>query len=441
MTFSVPFEPFPPDEPGVAGKDPLLRHAFRGAITAADAYRAVRQALRVDRDAFRVGNRFYPKDRFREIAFVALGNASASMSLATVHALGDRVTQGFVVGPEEPPAEVPFRFQKSGGVAFGSSEARSGCGAVQELAGGLGSRDLLVVLLSAGALEVLALPPEGTDGTSWSGWLNGLLQSGSTGAEVALLARLFGSGAVAGRLARAAGDATVATLIVERGDGPSRLGGGPTCPPTESEREEARAVLDRLGLSSRLSSNERALLVEDPTRSHPLPPNVHRPVVIAQPGDALRGAAEAIAERKWFPRRGILPAGEGPEAAANTFLDRVEQEIGRAGDVRATGDRRRLAVLATTTLGLPEGVDERNGFGRFLRTAADRVRRRGTVIGLLRTAGAPKDALGAPGRLVAAATGSTTASQPFQYRSISMRSGITDVGCLAVALVPFEGTS
>ncbi len=343
MTFSVPFEPFPPDEPGVAGKDPLLRHAFRGAITAADAYRAVRQALRVDRDAFRVGNRFYPKDRFREIAFVALGNASASMSLATVHALGDRVTQGFVVGPEEPPAEVPFRFQKSGGVAFGSSEARSGCGAVQELAGGLGSRDLLVVLLSAGALEVLALPPEGTDGTSWSGWLNGLLQSGSTGAEVALLARLFGSGAVAGRLARAAGDATVATLIVERGDGPSRLGGGPTCPPTESEREEARAVLDRLGLSSRLSSNERALL----GGSDPIPPSPaerassggHRPArrCPSRRGRSDRGTKVVPAPRDTSGGRRSGGCGEHlsrPRGAG----DRARG--GRAGDGASSGSRR-----------------------------------------------------------------------------------------------------
>jgi glycerate-2-kinase len=439
VTFSYPFEPIPPEDPGAAGKDPLVRHAYQGAVTSADAYRGLRQVVRFDQHVLRLGNRFVARDRYREIAFVALGNAATSMSLGLVQALGERVTQGFIAGPEEPPAEVPFRFLPLRPNSFGAAASTEICSSVLELAQGLGAHDLLLVLLSAGALEALALPPSGLSGGAWSEWLASLQHAGATGGEIALLARIYGSGAVGGVLARAAGEADVETLIVDRGDGPARVGGGPTILPSDAERGEAQLVLDRLHAFPQGTVRTGLPPIGELPRPAPLPTTVQRPVVIAQPSDALRGAAEAIAERKWVPRLGSLALNDPPEAAASAFLTQVEAAVQAIGDPPGTSDQRGLIVLSGTTLGVPEGVDERAAFGAFLRTAAQRMRRRGTVIALLRTAGAPDDPLGPPGRLVAAVEGDGRPG-PFVYRSLRMRSGITDVGCIAVAVIPFRGT-
>ena len=109
MIGQFPWDPFPPGEPDPKGPDPIPAVAYRGAVTAADAYHALRLALRRESGTLRVGNRFFPDGRFRELAFLAVGNAANSMALAALHAVGQRLTQGFLAGPEPVAAEIPFR--------------------------------------------------------------------------------------------------------------------------------------------------------------------------------------------------------------------------------------------------------------------------------------------------------------------------------------------
>ena len=157
-----PFDPFDPERsPDPIEEDHVHRLAVRAAVTGADAYRLTRAAVRRDEGILRVGNRFVPLSRYREIAFVAVGRASVSQALAVVHALGDAVTQGFVIGPVPLPTEVPFRSLERPSEGAGHSAAADAGAAVRELAEGLGPNDLLLVLLSAGALGYLALPPVG----------------------------------------------------------------------------------------------------------------------------------------------------------------------------------------------------------------------------------------------------------------------------------------
>ena len=100
MIGRFPWEPFPQEEPEPKGPDPVPRGAFQAAVTAADAYRSVRAALRREEGVLRVGNRFVADWRYRQVAFVAIGNAANSMALGALHAVGDRLTQGFLAGPE-----------------------------------------------------------------------------------------------------------------------------------------------------------------------------------------------------------------------------------------------------------------------------------------------------------------------------------------------------
>ena len=165
--------PFSVDEKATKGEGAyaLPRKAFRGAVTSADAYRATRAAVRLEGDTLRIGNRFVPVARYREIAFIAAGNAATSQALAVVRGLGSRLTQGFVAGPEAAPPEIPFRSVRVPRGLPGTREGTEAAGLALELAGGLGAGDLLIVLLSGGAAGALALTEPKTTPPDPATWI------------------------------------------------------------------------------------------------------------------------------------------------------------------------------------------------------------------------------------------------------------------------------
>jgi hypothetical protein len=486
-----PWEPFPPGEPDPKGPDPVHSLAFRAAVTAADAYHAVRLAVRREAGTLRVGNRFVPDGRYREVAFLALGNAANSMALGALHAIGDRLTQGFLAGPDPVLPELPFRGVEVSLGWPGDPAASAVVTAAKEIAGGLTEQDLLLVLLSPGALRVLAEPPEGMTPEQFSGLLEQAYTRGATGREVGLIARVLGTGGVGGRLASFAPRADVATLLVDRGDGPTVLGGGPMQPVSTAEQAEVTALLARLQLADDLPAGGRDALRGEP--STPVAGRTARPVVVTGPADALRAASDAVFDKGWTVRLAFLEIRDGPEAAAERFLERAES-LYRAESLAADSRTKGVAAFAMATLGLPEGLDEGPALGRFLSRAHELLRRREMSVGLFRTGGdlraarelpellqvyRPRDqdvvdrlrsqgdltavehlrlsehlarpsadrnpsaALPQrtgraypPGAVVGAPTEPGGKVYPNRARAVRMRSGITDVGCLAIALYP-----
>jgi len=428
-----PWDPFPPGEPDPKGPDPVHSLAYRSAVSAADAYHAVRQALRRDAGTLRVGNRFVPDGRYREVAFLAFGNAANSMALGALHALGNRLTQGFLAGPEPVSDEVPFRGVTIAPGWPGDPAAESVVAAATELGGELAESDLLVILLSPGALRALAAPPPGASPGEFADLLAQAHARGATGREVGLLARVLGTGGVGGRLAAAVPRADVVTLVVERGDGATVLGGGPTVPVTEAERTEARAVLARTGLARPVPPVEDATPLASGATDRP---SHVRPVVVTGPADALRAASDSVFDKGWTVRLAFLELRDDPDTAADRFLDQSETLY--AGEALTRESRTKgVATFAMTTLGLPEGVTEGPALGRFLTRARDRLRRREMSVGLFRTAGdpAPRPEF-PPGAVVGAPTEPDEGAPRDRARAVRMRPGITDVGCLAVALFP-----
>jgi glycerate-2-kinase len=433
---SFPWEPFPPGEPDPKGPDPVHAIAYRAAVTGADAYHAVRLALRREAGTLRVGNRFVADGRYREVAFLALGNAANSMALAALHALGNRLTQGFLAGPEPVPAEIPFR-----GVAVppgwpGAPVATTVVEAASEIARDLTEQDLLLVLLSPGALRALATPPEGMAPEQFAELLRTAHEHGATGREVGLLARVLGTGGVGGRLARSAPKADVATLVVERGDGTSVLGGGPMREVDPTERVAARAVAERCGVAPSVPPG--AWTPAEP----PLPSaqgTVARPVVVAAPSDALRAAADAVFDKGWSSRLATLEVREPADAAAPAILARSE-ELRIAERMTPESRTKGVATFSMATLGLPEGLDEGPALGQFLTIARVALRRRESSVGLFRTSGDVGGPAFPPGAVVGAPTDTETTVPLDRARALRMRRGITDVGCLCVVLYPKPGS-
>ena len=436
MIGAFPWDPFPPGEPEPKGPDPVQSLAFRAAVTAADAYRSVRLALRREQGTLRVGNRFVADGRYREVAFLAFGHAANSMALAALQVLGDRLTQGFVAGPEPVLPELPFRGVVIAPGWGGSPNAPTAVAAAREIAGSLTEQDLLLVLLSPGAVRALAAPPAGMTEEEFSRALQSAYEAGATGREVGLLVRVLGAGCVGGRLAGMVGRSDVTTLVVERGDGPMLVGGGPMQPVLPEERTEARAVLERLGLGAAFPPG--ALVPGPRPVDRPLPRGgrrVDRPVLVAAPSDALRAAADAVFDKGWTSRLAFLEIREEAGTAAGTFVARTEELI-VAEALTEESRTKGVASFAMTTLGLPEGVDEGPALGRFLGAVRGGIRRREMSVGLFRTAGAVGSDEFPAGAVIGAPTDPKARERPGRARAVPMRKGVTDVGLLAVALCP-----
>ncbi len=438
MIGRFPWDPFPPGEPEALGPDPLHVALYRGAVTGADAYRSVRLALRLEGSVLRIGNRFVPEGRYREVAFLAAGNAANSMALAALDVLGDRLTQGFLAGPEPPLSRLPFRGATVGPGWGGADAAAEVVAAAREIVAELRASDLFLLLLSPGAGRGLVLPPAGMAPAEFSSFLEGAHARGASGRDVALLARVLGTGGAGGRLVPATTAADVETLLVDRGDGPARVGGGPTIPLSPDERTEARAAIARLGLGGELPLPAATALGPAGGPEASLPETVRRPVVVAGPSDALRGAADSAFDRGWTSRVAFLELKDEPIRAADRFLERTEALVAGEG-TRPSGERAKgVVAVAMLTLDLPEGADDALEQRRFVERARDRLRRREMSVGLYATAG-PLAPGGGPGGFVVGAPGDPELKRPpGEIRPLPMRAGITDVGLVAVAVCAEE---
>lgn len=421
--------------PGEWDPGPLLSQAYRAAVTGADAYRAVRLAVQIDRGILRAGNRFLRVDRFRELAFIALGNASASMALGVQRTLGEQLTQGYVAGPVPLPPEVPFRSVTIPAGSPGTAEALRVAGSVRELAEGLHSDDLLLLLLSPGAFSFLVEPPPGAEAGPWFQLL-GRLEAHAGPSASALVARVSAAGLVGGGLLPRAEGPRVEALVVDDGTGAALIGGGPTVPVSSQERYEARTLLQSLGLSASLptTAGSAPLSAANPT----LRPLASKPVVIASPADGLRSAGDHFSDRRWLTRLASVTVPGGPEDLARMLGTRAEEEF-RKLPSRPMGPEGRpaagLAVFAGAPLCVSEGMPLPGARDRFFAEMARELARRDAIVALLPTAG-DLDTTPAGGFLSLSRPGRGRPAEP-RRSPLGMPSGITDVGSIAVWLLPF----
>lgn len=426
--------------------------AFRTAIEGADAYRAVRAGLRLHDDILRIGNRFVSVDRFREIAFIALGNAGGAMALAAQEMLGERLTQGLTAGAVPPPDALQFQSVSVPDAWPGSPQSATALASVMELAGGLHTEDLLLLLLSPGALSVTAGPPTGWDPGQWRDLLQ-QVTARSGPVDAVRVARVLGTGAVGGRLGGAVKEPLVVTLVIDRGEGPEWVGGGPTIPLRPEEPAVARNLVPGTAASS--SRREPTTLVGK---------NVHRPVVVTGPADAVEAAGNLLAGQGWISRMVSLHLSGSPDEVASQFVEGAEvirrdqvaeprRRASGAAEVEsgtalpsipvpstatpsARPESRGVAVFASATFNTIEGGEGAAEVRAFLQAASRQSSRRETYVGALRTAGEIAGRGGGAGSWLGRRVG-TDPSTALALETFSVRAGFTDVGTMLVGFVPW----
>lgn len=405
-----------------------LVEVLTSAIRGADAYAAVRRAVKNEENVLRIGNRFVRRSKVKEVAFLAVGHCAAAMARAFHDALGELVTQGLVGGPEPPPDPWPFLFRKVTDPMLPSPAGVAFCAEALELAGGLGEHDLFVPLISPGALGMLASPPPGLALGDFRELLGEVARSPEAATDLPRVAAAL-SMTQGGRLGAAARTTRVEALLVERGDGGRALGAGPTVPPDPRTPVAAREVLERRRLFNGLPAALRETLTPDAAISSFDVARIHN-VVVAGPADALDTAGAEAAERKHRPSLVNLHDTSSPELAAASLLRAMDQKAPKASRQEGSG----IALFSGLSLGVPEGGETREVVGRFLKAARDGISHREVSVALMSTVGSIRPEATPSGGIVDARTPfATEAFRPAAPGALDLRPGFTDVGAIAVA--------
>lgn len=235
-------------------------------VRAADPYRAVREALRLDGGTLRAAGRGFDLSTVNHVLVLGAGKAVISMARA-VHdllagSLGSRLygivnadertaTAPVIDGIEVIPASHPLP----------NDPGMEGARRILDLAKLADAQELILVLLSGGASALLPLPETGVS-LEHKRLVTRMLKdaSGATIEELNCVRKHL-SAIKGGKLARAAAPAAVVTLIISDviGDPIDAIGSGPTAPdPTTCG--DACQILIRHGVWDRLPDGVRGAL-------------------------------------------------------------------------------------------------------------------------------------------------------------------------------------
>jgi hypothetical protein len=416
---------------GSAGTD--LITLASAAIRGADAYAAVRRAVHLEEGVVRVGNRFFRRDQIRELAFLAVGNAAVAMATALDAALGDLISQGLILSAVRPRDPPEFSFVHVPDPTLPCREGQRAAEQVRELLGSLTDRDLLVPLISPGALGALAEPPKGVPWEEYRSILEPVLQS-PLGER--LLPEVMGrlSPLQGGGLLRMAPKTPVEALVVERGDGGQSVGAGPTISRFSPAAHAVRARLKEAGLWDSWPAWAREALETEPSKPRSASIEAHT-VVVAGPSDALEEAGAEANHRDRYSRLVSLHDEAPPDGAAERLLSAVEEYAPSLSNSRTRG----YALFQGLSLGRPEGAEDFTVLADFLGRIHRDLRRREVAVLVFRTAGSLPPPRGAAGGIASA---QVPLGPPGSGTVLDLEPGFTDVGPIAIAWIgpPGSGT-
>jgi len=309
-------------------------------IRGADPERATRDALAVDGDRLEITtdeSTTIDLAQFDRILVLGGGKAAPGVTRAVDAALGDRISDGLLVVPEDDPAvgdSIGAVAVEGGGHPDPTPEGAAATEELLELAESADERTLVLAVVTGGASALLASPAGdlGVGDLRRSG--RALLNAGA-GIDEINAVRKHTSEVKGGRLAETAAPATVVTLSVSDvvGDPPGVIGSGPTAPDATSY-DDALDVFARYGVDVPAVHEhlEAGAAGDHPETPGPDSPAADVPThVVAGNRTAIDTAAEAARERDYEPL--VLSSRVRGEAtgAAPTHVA-IAEEAATAGE-------------------------------------------------------------------------------------------------------------
>ena len=279
----------------VAGPSDMLLSLYDAAIAGADPGAATARAI----DALKI-----PRDR--RILLFAIGKAASPMAAATVQTLLKSLHQivgGVMVTPDGERAPYPTVHALQSDHPVPGAASQLAADKIGEVSAGRRATDTAIVLVSGGASSLIAAPLGGHRHEDLIALYQLLLASGLDITAMNTVRKRFsrwGAGRLALRLAPAATHCLAVSDVP--GDAVAVIGSGP-CTPDDTTAGDVTAILDRAGLSSKLSPAFREYLTgvargvaaETPKRHHPAFAHVTSRVVASNRGALDSVAAEAVA--------------------------------------------------------------------------------------------------------------------------------------------------
>ncbi len=243
----------------------MIEEMYQAALRAADPRIAVRDALTIDDRGVSIAGQHV--DLAGRLVVIAVGKAAVTMAQGTVDALGDRIDSGIAITKDGHSGDVSLpRFDiYEAGHPIPDERGVAATRQAVALAASSGPDDLLLALISGGGSALFEAPKPPVSLADLAAMTDLLLKAGAPIEELNA-ARTPLSQVKGGGLLRAAGSATVATLILSDvlGNDPAIIASGPTVSGAASNAG-SRAVLERYGLWEQVSESIRmALTAPDP---------------------------------------------------------------------------------------------------------------------------------------------------------------------------------
>ena len=237
---------------GEATPSAELIQIFSAALAAADPYRAVLNAAKLEHGCLTVAGAAYPLEAFSRIVVVGAGKAAAQMALAVEALLGGRLSAGLIVVKEGHTAKLGRVVQIEASHPVPDESGVEGARRILEMVRAADERTLVVCLLSGGASALLVAPVAGVTLQDKQEITALLLKAGASIGELNAVRKHL-SAVKGGRLAQAAHPAQMVTMILSDviGDRLDVIASGPTAP-DGSSFADAWSVIEKYELKEKI---------------------------------------------------------------------------------------------------------------------------------------------------------------------------------------------
>lgn len=342
----------------------MLTEIFNAALAAADPYRAVLDAVKLEGNRLRAGDADYDLTAYRRIIVIGAGKATARMALAVEELLDERISAGLVIVKEGHVALLRRIEQVEATHPMPGEAGATAARRVLDMLRAADQRTLAICLLSGGASALLVAPAGGVTLQDKQQATGLLLNAGASIDELNAVRKHL-SAVKGGRLVQAAYPAQVLALTLSDviGDRLDVIASGLTAPDASSFAE-AWTVIEKYGLREKISARTRdylrrgmAGLETETIKSDDPCFAATRNVIVGSLGLALAAASEK-ARRLGYATE-IIGAGlQGEARAAAQFL--AQRACGTLAEMQPSERRCLLSGGETTVTVRGTGQGGRN---------------------------------------------------------------------------------
>ena len=201
-----------------------------------------------------------PDQRLWLLAFGKAAHPMAAAAVSSLEGEGRVVAAGVVIAPDELPSPHPMITALAGDHPIPGRRSVAAAQRIGELAAGVRSDDLALVLISGGATSLIGAPLRGMVEAELVHLYELLLGSGLDIRDMNAVRKRFARWG-AGRLAVALAPARTHALLISdvESDDPADIASGP-CTPDPNSVHDVIAILERTGLHGRISPSMREYL-------------------------------------------------------------------------------------------------------------------------------------------------------------------------------------